>query len=84
MGWSEEVRVETFCKRDGLCHLCAGEILYEDYGRYNETGWQIDHVVPKARGGGDHPDNLEPAHSVCNNYKGTRSAIAVRRCVAPA
>lgn len=79
MGWSDERLVDTFCKRDGLCHLCAGEIRFEDYGRYSATGWQIDHVVPKARGGSDHPRNLEPAHSLCNAYKGIRPAAVVRR-----
>lgn len=79
MGRPEELRLEIFCKRDGKCHLCAGKIRFENYGQYTATGWQIDHVVPKARGGSDHPDNLEPAHSDCNNYKGTRSAIVVRR-----
>lgn len=49
-------------KYEGICHLC--EEPYAD---------TIDHVVPVARGGSDHPDNLRPAHTSCNSSKGSRS-----------
>ncbi len=43
---------------EGVCHLCGGP--YAD---------AIDHVIPVARGGSDHPDNLRPAHTKCNSTK---------------
>lgn len=46
----------------GICHLCGDP--YAD---------SIDHVVPVAIGGSDHPDNLRPAHTSCNSSKGARS-----------
>ena len=44
---------------DGECHLC---------GRKGAD--TIDHVVPVAWGGSDHPANLKPAHRSCNSSKG--------------
>ena len=29
----------------------------------------IDHVIPLSKGGADAPDNLQPAHLICNSYK---------------
>lgn len=46
----------------GICHICSKP--YAD---------AIDHVVPVAKGGSDHPDNLRPAHTACNSKKGARS-----------
>lgn len=51
-------------KRDGLiCHYCNQPIDYEDV--------QIDHVIPKIRGGSDAPINLVLSCSMCNNLKAT-------------
>jgi len=47
-----------------LCHLCGGEI--ED-GEFN-----LDHLVPRSRGGSDEPWNLRPAHRACNVRRGNR------------
>lgn len=44
---------------DYKCSLCNG--LKAD---------TIDHVVPVAWGGSDHPCNLKPAHRSCNSSKG--------------
>lgn len=48
-------------KYKSICHLC--EEPFAD---------AIDHVVPVALGGSDHPDNLRPAHTTCNSRKGAR------------
>jgi len=42
----------------GRCHICKGA-----------AADAIDHVVPVAWGGSDHPDNLAPAHTSCNSRK---------------
>ncbi len=55
-------RQMIMAKYKGICHLCNGEFADA-----------IDHVVPVARGGSDHPDNLRPAHTKCNSSKGARS-----------
>jgi hypothetical protein len=51
-------------ERDGLrCHYCDCLMNYEEA--------QVDHILAKARGGTDAPDNLVLACSRCNNLKST-------------
>ena len=51
-------------ERDGLrCHYCDCLMSYEEA--------QVDHILAKARGGTDAPDNLVLACSRCNNLKST-------------
>jgi len=57
----QEHRQTIMVQYEGICHLCDG--LFAD---------SIDHVVPVALGGSDHPDNLRPAHTACNSRKGAR------------
>jgi 5-methylcytosine-specific restriction endonuclease McrA len=54
----------SLIKRDGLnCHYCNQLMDYEDA--------QIDHVVPRVRGGTDAPINLVLACPICNHIKAT-------------
>lgn len=58
--------------RDGpACWLCCDTV---DAGAYAGSPWagSVDHVVPKARGGGDEPGNLRLAHRRCNSARGSR------------
>ena len=51
-------------KRDGLiCHYCNQPMDYEHA--------QIDHVIPRVRGGSDAPINLVLACPNCNHIKAT-------------
>ena len=51
-------------ERDGLrCHYCDYLMSYEEA--------QVDHILAKARGGTDAPNNLVLACSRCNNLKST-------------
>jgi len=50
---------------------CGAWIKWVDYGDTNsEWGWEIDHIHPVARGGTDHPDNLQALHWKNNRAKG--------------
>jgi hypothetical protein len=46
-------------------------IRYSDYGdRSSEYGWEIDHIVATALGGGDNSGNLRPLHHRINSGLG--------------
>lgn len=44
------------------CYLC-GKIIKPG------QRWNLDHVVPKSRGGATHYTNLKPVHCDCNTAK---------------
>lgn len=44
-----------------------------------ETGWAIDHVIPKSRGGSDGQENLVHACTQCNQTKSTRTLEEFRQ-----
>ena len=63
-------------KTGGRCYYCKSllpenEKLYSPHGTiYMEIRrWHIDHLIPVARGGTDHIDNLVPSCISCNLKK---------------
>lgn len=48
----------------GRCYLCGGAL--------DPANWQIEHVIPVARGGPDILANVMPAHADCNQRKGAK------------
>ncbi len=66
-------------KTDSRCHLCRGALQLHHYGYLGPLGWEIDHSVPRAKGGTDHVNNLLPAHGSCNREKGTLANSTIRK-----
>ena len=58
------VRRQRIIDRDGmLCGICKRAIdCLRDL--------HIDHIIPLSRGGSSQPNNLQPAHRLCNLKKG--------------
>ena len=53
---------------------CGNPIKFDDYGNTNSKyGWEIDHVVPVAKGGSDKLSNLQPLQWNNNRRKGDTS-----------
>jgi len=60
-----------FEKTDGYCYHCGKKLAWSNYGNLNgKAGWEIDHSVPKSKGGTDHLNNLVPSCIPCNRNKG--------------
>ena len=53
-----------FGQQEGLCNGCKGDFPFKLF--------EIDHVVPRSRGGTDHLTNLQLLCSSCNRIKGDR------------
>lgn len=41
-------------------------------GKVGKKGLTLDHIIPKSRGGTNHPSNLVAACSKCNAWKGSK------------
>lgn len=71
---------KIYQKTDGCCHICHRKLRLNNYGLHGATGaWQIEHSVPKFKGGTDHLNNLFPACIECNLEKGTLHTQTIRR-----
>ena len=58
-------REQVWHKYNGHCAYCGHEITLKDM--------QVDHIIPKLKGGTDDMDNLNPACRMCNQYKRANS-----------
>ena len=54
-------RREVYDKCGGHCAYCGKAIPYEDM--------QVDHIIPRRKGGQDDIGNYNPACRRCNHYK---------------
>ena len=67
------------------CHLCGQPIDY-DLPAGDPMAYELDEIVPVSRGGDPFdPDNVAPAHRICNQRKGNRmgSAAPSREAMEP-
>jgi hypothetical protein len=57
-------------------------MLFQAYGNVDSPfGWEIDHVTPKAVGGGDGVDNLQALHWKNNRAKADRNSLEALRAL---
>ena len=58
----ERIRKDEVYERDGgICHICGRPA--------SKTDWELDHIIPLARGGPHSLDNVAVAHAACNARK---------------
>ena len=70
----EELVKQLFSIQKGKCFICNRPI------NIDKEAWQIDHIIPKAKGGRDHSDNFAIVHEICNKKK-SDSDLRVARCL---
>ncbi len=71
--WRKGAVVQGDNRTNRRMDVCGSMIERDQYGKETQTGWEIDHVVPKARGGGDDLANLQPLQWENNVRKGNSS-----------
>ncbi len=57
------LRTRVLAKGNGRCWYCGWALDPEDF--------DVEHIVPRAKGGGDDLVNLAPSCGLCNAHKGT-------------
>ena len=68
--WQEGSEVHGWDRKTRRRDVFGNEIHYGAYGdKKSPYGWDIDHKVPKARGGNDDISNLQPLHREANRKK---------------
>jgi site-specific DNA-methyltransferase (adenine-specific) len=67
---SEPIKQRLYKKQDGKCKACG-----EDFKIWN---LEIDHIIPKAKGGGDYYENYQLLCGSCNRIKGDRTMEYLR------
>lgn len=79
MSFTEEQLNGIYDRTSGYCHICHKKVAFKNYGQQGAKGaWEVEHSVPRAKGGTNHLNNLYPACIPCNRAKGTRCTKSVR------
>lgn len=66
---------ELWTAQNGHCALCAKPMPRQRFDVAHANIWKrerptFDHIIPRAAGGPDTPQNLQLAHARCNKIKG--------------
>ncbi len=58
------IKTRLYEEQNGACHGCFNE--------FDARNLEIDHIVPKSKGGGDYYENYQLLCGACNRVKGNR------------
>ena len=62
--------IAEILERDGWwCKLC-NEAIDPELKYPSNYSLSVDHIIPRAKGGGNGVNNLQPTHLICNLRKG--------------
>lgn len=79
MAYTDEELSWIYDRTDGYCHLCHRKISFCNYACYGSRGaWEVEHSIPRSRGGTDHLNNLFAACISCNRQKALCASRTVR------
>ena len=84
MAYDDETLAYIFNKSAGRCRYCTKQLSWSNYGKlFGRGAWEVDHSVPRSRGGTDYLRNLFAACIECNRNKSARTGQTFRRVVQP-
>ncbi len=79
MPFDKQLLTRIYQRTSGYCHLCHSKLAFKNYGRPDKRGaWEVEHSVPRSKGGTDHLNNLFPACVGCNHAKSNRMTRTAR------
>jgi 5-methylcytosine-specific restriction endonuclease McrA len=79
MPFDKQVLARIYRRTSGYCHLCHAKLSLKNYGLSGKRGaWQVEHSVPRSKGGTDHLNNLFAACVSCNCDKSNRTTRTAR------
>ena len=74
--WAEKIPKETrnrlWKSRPHVCGICGQQIVLKD-------DMNLDHIVPRSKGGSDDESNLQLSHALCNRLKGDKESFTIRK-----
>lgn len=78
--FSDNQLAEVFNRTKGHCHFCGDPLVFDSYGKADQTegAWEIDHVIQKGKGGSKDASNCLAACIKCNRLRWHRSGQEVR------
>jgi 5-methylcytosine-specific restriction endonuclease McrA len=66
-----QLRAHILATRPPICAWCGQPIDLTLSGN-DPQGPSVDHILPRAQGGTNHPTNLQPMHRRCNTQRGNQ------------
>lgn len=68
--WSKAATAKNKSPDSYRVDAAGNTMNYNSYGKSSPQGWQIDHITPQSRGGGDKLRNLQALNSSLNMSSG--------------
>ena len=79
MAFNDEQLNWIYDRTNGKCHICGKKVFFVNYGNpKSKAAWEVEHSVPRAKGGTDYLRNLYPACIRCNREKSTATTRTAR------
>jgi hypothetical protein len=79
MPFDKQILTRIYRRTTGYCHLCHSKLSFKNYGQRGKKGaWQVEHSVPRSKGGSDHLNNLFAACVSCNCDKSNKTTRTAR------
>ena len=73
--WAKGIPVATHDQNYSRMDEAGNWIVWNEYGKRTQFGWEVDHIIPVSRGGTNAFSNLQPLHWRANRAKADKWTI---------